>query len=94
MAENKNIIDNVDNAYQAELKKIALISNRFNAFMDEVVKNYPSDKTRKLHLVSTLITEIVEKNDVPTDTAKQKVEEVYRLIDEYAPKTTSKESEI
>ena len=56
MAENKNVVDNVENAYQLELKKIALISNRFNAFMDDVVKNYPTDKTRKLHLISTLIT--------------------------------------
>ena len=93
MAEIKNKVDNVESGYQAELKKIALISNRFNAFMDEVVKNYPTNKTRKLHLVSTLITEIVEKNDVPNLSAKQKVEEIYRLIDEFAPKSNIKEEE-
>ena len=94
MAENKNLVDNVENGYQAELKKIALISNRFNAFMSDVVKNYPTDKTRKLHLISTLITEIVEKNDLPNLSAKQKVEDIYRLIDEYAPKGDVKEVEI
>ena len=93
MAENKNVIDNVENAYQAELKKIALISNRFNAYMDDVVKNYPTDKTRKLHLISTLITEIVEKNETPNYSSKQKVEEIYRLLDEFIPTATVKEQD-
>ena len=62
--------------------------------MSDVVKNYPTDKTRKLHLISTLITEIVEKNDLPNLSAKQKVEDIYRLIDEYAPKGDVKEVEI
>ncbi|MBO5713465.1 MAG: hypothetical protein J6R88_04630 [Clostridia bacterium] len=93
MANEKNKIDNVETAYQTELKKIALISQQFNAFMNDAVKNYPTDKTRKLHLISTLITEIVEKNDTPTYSAKQKVEEIYRLVDEFAPKTAVKEVE-
>ena len=85
MADNKNV-DTVESGYQTELKKIALISKRFNAFITDTVNKYPSDKTRKLYAVSTLITEIVEKNELPNYSAKQKVEEIYRLIDEFAPK--------
>ena len=62
-----------------------LLSNRLNAFIDETVKNYPSDKTRKLYLVSTLITEILEKPETPNYTAQNKVQDAYALIDEFAP---------
>ena len=93
MADNKNNQISVESGYQTELKKIALISKSFNDFIQDAVKKYPNDKTRKLVMVSTLITEIVEKNDTPDYTAKQKVEEIYRLIDEFVPKTDLKQQE-
>ena len=79
MADNKNNIDNLELGYQTELKKLALVADRFNSFMVETVNKYPNDKTRKLYSVSTLITESVEKNDTPNYSSKQKVEEIYRL---------------
>ena len=93
MADNKNNVDNLELSYQTELKKLALVADRFNSFMVETVNKYPNDKTRKLYSVSTLITEIVEKNETPNYSSKQKVEEIYRVLDEFMPTATVKEQD-
>ena len=86
--------DITDLEYQAELKRIALISERLSSFITETVNNYPSDKTRKLYLVQSLITEIIEKNETPDFTAKQKLEEIYRLTDEFSSTESGKKVEV
>ena len=71
-----------------ELKKIELISSRLNAFIEEAVKNYPSNTTRKLHAVSMLITGILEKNDTPSSDAV-KLNKIYRLIEDFTPNNSN-----
>lgn len=82
MTDNQNNFG-LNELYSAELKRISLISERFGDFIKETVKKYPSDKTRKLVMVSELITEIIEKNETPKYGAKQKVEDVYRITEEF-----------
>ena len=74
--------------YRVELQKVELIASRLNAFIEETVKNYPSDKTRKLHAVSMLITGILEKNDTPSSDAV-KLNKIYKLIEEFSPNKPS-----
>ena len=80
--------------YDVELKRIALISERLTSFMKNAVNKYPSTETRKLNMVADLITEIIEKNDTPNYTSKNKVEDVYKLIEEFSPLSVSNNKQV
>ncbi len=75
--------DILKDEYQTELKRIALVSENLSAFISDVVKLYPSDKTRKLKAVCDLITDIIEDNSIPNVTDKDKVEQIYLITNEY-----------
>ena len=80
--------------YDVELKRIALIRERLTSFMKNAVNKYPSNETRKLNMVADLITEIIEKNDTPNYTSKNKVEDVYKLIEEFSPLSVSNNKQV
>ena len=89
-----NTTEETDALYDVELKRIALISERLTSFMKNAVNKYPSNETRKLNMVSDLITEIIEKNDLPNYTSKNKVEDVYKLIEEFSPLSVSNNKQV
>ena len=67
--------------YEIEVERLKLFNARWNAFVHKTVQSYPSDQTRKLVVVSDMITEILMKEEAEFYTAKDKIEEVYKLID-------------
>ena len=78
----------VEESYKAEVQKLKLFSSRWSVFVNQTVKKYPSDATRKLVAVSEMITEILLKDDLPDYTDKQKIEDVYKIIEkegDFAP---------
>ena len=78
----------VEDAYKAEVQKLKLFSSRWSVFVNQTVKKYPSDATRKLVAVSEMITEILLKDDLPDYTDRQKIEDVYKIIEkegDFAP---------
>lgn len=86
--------DSETSGYQTELKRISLISETFSAFVSDVVKNYPSDKTRKLQAASDLITEIIKSNESVNLTERDKVEKIYRIADSFGPYAETKKREV
>jgi hypothetical protein len=67
--------------YQVEVERLKLFNARWNSFINKTVQNYPSDQTRKLLSLSNTITEILMKEDAEFYTAKDKIEDIYKLID-------------
>ncbi len=67
--------------YKIEVERLKLFNARWNAFINKTVKAYPSDETRKLVVVSEMITEILMREEEDYYTAKDKIEDIYRLID-------------
>ena len=62
---------------------------KWGAFVNETVKSYPSDKTRKLVAVSDMIKEILQNDDAANVSNKQKIEEIYKLTDGFSVQTRS-----
>ncbi len=67
--------------YKIEVERLKLFNARWNAFVNKTVQTYPSDQTRKLVVVSDMITEILMRDEEEYYTAKDKIEDVYKLID-------------
>ena len=78
MATTKDLT--IENEYKLEVEKLKLFSVKFNAFVNDAVKNYPCDKTRKLVYLSDVITEILSSDNVDFKD-KTKIEAVYKLIE-------------
>ena len=76
--ENKDLT--IENEYKAEVEKLRLFSVKFNAFVNDAVKNYPCDKTRKLVFISDLITEILSSDNVDFKNVN-KIEAIYKFIE-------------
>ena len=68
--------------YTAEIEKLKLFNARWKAYINSVVKKYPSDATRKLAFVSELITEILMRGETPDYSVMDKVEEIYKIVDD------------
>ena len=81
--------------YKVEVDRLKLFTERFNTFINEVVVNYPTDKTRKLVLVSDMLKEILNKEETEIYTSKEKIEKAYKIIDEisFEPKSLYGEGE-
>ena len=81
--------------YKIEIDRLNLFSARFNTFVKEIVNAYPSDKTRKLVAVTEMLKEILTQTETETYTSKDKIEEVYKIIDgmNFKPKGLYGESE-
>ena len=75
--------------YETEIAKLKLYIERFNAYVNDVVDNYPSDLTRKTAAVGQMIKEILNREESPEFTSKEKIKEVYTLIEDFKPKKKS-----
>lgn len=69
----------LNEAYALEVKRLNSISEELDSFLKETVRNYPSDKTRKLSLLGDMLTEILKKPPMEFSD-KQKIDEIYKLI--------------
>ena len=69
-------------SYKAEIERLKLFNARWNNFVSSIVKKYPTDETRKLNFVSEMITEILSSTDNPDYSLTQKIEEIYKIIDD------------
>lgn len=70
-----------DNAYKTEVQKLKLFASRWSLYVNQTVKKYPSDATRKLVAVSETINEILQRDELPDYTDKQKIEDIYKIIE-------------
>ena len=68
--------------YKAEIDRLKLFNARWNSFVSSAVKEYPTDKARKLAFVSEMITEILNSSETPDYSAVEKIEEIYKIIDD------------
>ena len=65
--------------YKAEIENLKSFIDRWNAFIEETVKSYPSDKTRKLLYISDMIKEILQSEDTDEFSSKEKIDAIYQL---------------
>ncbi len=65
--------------YKAEIENLKSFIDRWNAFIEETVKSYPSDKTRKLLYISDMIKEILQSEDTAEFSSKEKIDAIYQL---------------
>ena len=77
-----NQSNTVKESYKAEIERLKLFNARWNNFVSSIVKKYPTDETRKLNFVSEMITEILSSTDNPDYSLTQKIEEIYKIIDD------------
>ena len=75
--------------YETEISKLKLFIERFNDYVNDVVDNYPSDSTRKTAAVGQMIKEILNREESPNFTSKDKINEVYTLLEDFKPKKKS-----
>lgn len=88
----QDITETAKEQYKIEIDRLKLFNARFNAFVNKTVQNYPSDQTRKLVVVSAMITEILQRDEEEFYTAKDKIEDIYKLIDEEGASYSQKPS--
>lgn len=70
-----------DKNYEIEVQKLKLFASRWSLYVNQTVKKYPSDATRKLVAVSDMINEILQRDELPDYTDKQKIEDIYKIIE-------------
>ncbi len=71
----------VKESYKAEIDRLKLFNARWNSYISNLVKEYPTDKTRKLYYTSEMITEILSSNENVDYSAIDKIEEIFKIID-------------
>lgn len=76
----QEITDNAKIQCKAEIERLKLFNARWNVYVNKIVKEYPSDKTRKLVAVSEMITEILMKEETFEYTPLSKIEDIYKII--------------
>ncbi len=87
----QSITETAKQQYKIEIERLKLFNARWNAFINSTVKKYPSDETRKLVVVSQMITEILMRDEEPFYTAKDKIEDVYSIINQNESEILSQE---
>ena len=78
--------------YQTEIKNLRLFVSSFNEYVSEIVKAYPSDRTRKAVAVSDALKDILSREETATYTAKEQVLEAFKIIESVVPKKDSKQT--
>ena len=67
--------------YKIEIDRLNMFTERFNAFVKEIVNAYPTDKTRKLVAVGETLKDILTKTETEAYTSKDKILEAYKIIE-------------
>jgi hypothetical protein len=66
--------------YDTEISKLKLFVEKFNEYVEEIVKQYPSDKTRKTVAVGQMIKDILNREETLEYTSKEKIAEIYDIV--------------
>ncbi|MBE5744145.1 MAG: hypothetical protein E7358_05475 [Clostridiales bacterium] len=74
------ITDNAKEQCKAEIERLKLFNARWNSYVNKIVKEYPSDETRKLVALSQMITEIIMREESFEYTPLDKIEDIYKII--------------
>ena len=72
--------------YDTEIAKLKLFIEKFNEYLEDVVKEYPSDKTRKTVVVGQMIKDILNREETLEYTSKEKIAELYKIVLDNKPK--------
>lgn len=105
--KNKSVNENLENArirakmitsvakeqYATEVERLKLFIDRWNNYTQSIVNAYPCDKTRKAVAVGQMIKDILMQETSVEFTDKQKISEVYKLIDEIKVEVEPKSQE-
>ncbi len=67
--------------YAVEVERLKSFIDRWNDYTQDIVNKYPCDKTRKAVAVGQMIKDILMQETSPEFTNKQKISEVYKLIE-------------
>ena len=59
--------------YDTEISKLKLFVEKFNEYVDDIVKEDPSDKTRKTVAVGQMIQDILNREETLEYTSKEKM---------------------
>lgn len=71
--------------YDTEISKLKLFVEKFNEYVDDIVKEYPSDKTRKTVAVGQMIQDILNREETLEYTSKEKISDIYNIVLENKP---------
>ena len=88
MQNNKSNFNSLENIkdikteYKIEIERLSLFIDRWKKFTEETVSNYPCDKTRRINAISHMVEDILSRDERENYSVKDKIEEVYKLIDE------------
>ena len=66
--------------YDTEISKLKLFIEKFNEYTEDIVKEYPSDKTRKTVVVGQMIKDILNREETLEYTSKEKIAEIYKIV--------------
>ncbi len=78
----KMITSQAKEMYATEVERLKLFIDRWNNYINDIVNAYPSDKTRKAVAVGQMIKDILMQDTSPEFTDKQKISEIYKLVEE------------
>ena len=84
-ALNKDLTDK----YNAELDRLKLFVEKWNAYVNDIVEENPSNKTRKAVMIGNMLKEILSKADTPNYGCREKIIEMYSIIGEVKPQKKS-----
>lgn len=76
------ITDQAREQYKTEVERLKLFNARWNNYVNKIVKEYPSDKTRKIVACSQMITEILMREESFEYTPINKIEDIYKIIED------------
>ncbi len=80
--------------YKMEVNSLLAFTERFSEYAQEIIKSYPSDRTRRTVAVADALKEILIREETPTFTSKDKILEVYDVINrELLQKSVQKNTE-
>lgn len=72
--------------YKMEVNSLLAFTERFSEYAQEIIKSYPSDRTRRTVAIADTLKEILLREETPTFTSKDKILEVYSVINAELPK--------
>ena len=72
--------------YQTEVKNLRLFVDSFNEYISEIVKEYPSDRTRKAVAIGDALKDILSREETQTYTSKEQILDAYKIIESVIPK--------
>ena len=75
--------------YDTEIERLRIFIERWNDYTQEIVKEYPNDRTRKTVAVAQVLKDILNREETPEFTSKEKIAELYLVLDEVKPKQKS-----